>query len=56
MVDLGTVQLLCNTSEKGGGGKQKYDFVLHGGKRGGVLRGAKLYYIIIEWPLIGRIY
>ena len=38
MVDLGAVQLLCNTSE-GEGGKQKYDFVLCGGKGGGLERG-----------------
>ena len=38
MVDLGTVQLLCNTSG-GEGDKQKYDFVLYGGKRGGLERG-----------------
>ena len=38
MVDLGTVQLLCNTSG-GEGDKQKYDFVLYGGKGGGLERG-----------------
>ena len=52
MVDLGTVQLLCNTS-RGEGGKQKYDFVLYGGKRGGGLERGQ---IVIKWPLIGGIY
>ena len=51
MADLGAVQLLCDTS--GGGDKQKYDFVLYGGKRGGGLERGQ---IVIKWPLIGGIY
>ena len=42
-----SVQLLCDKVQGEG---QKYDFVLYGGG-GGVWRGAKLYYIMIEWPL-----
>ena len=42
-----SVQLLCDKVQGEG---QKYDFVLYGGG-GGVWRGAKLYYIIIKWPL-----
>ena len=43
-----SVQVLCNKVR--GEGRPKYDFVLYGG--GGVWRGAKLYYIILEWSLI----
>ena len=39
MVDLGTVQLLCNTSEKGGGVSKNMILYYMGGKGGGLERG-----------------
>ena len=51
MVDLGTVQLLCNTS--GGRGISKNMILYYMGEKGGGLERGQ---IVIKWPLIGGIY